>query len=92
MARRNDYGKYILSAGEIGAYTVCPEAWRLAVVERVKTASANDEKQQQRVQKGNELHREWAQNVDEAVYLTRHVKVIIALVLLCIAAFLLNQM
>jgi hypothetical protein len=90
MARQNDYGRYILSAGEIGAYTVCPEAWRLANVERVSTRNSSSE-QKERVQKGNELHKEWAQNVDEAVYLTRHVKVIIALILLCIAAFLLNQ-
>ena len=90
MARQTEYGKFILSAGEIGAYTVCPEAWRLANIERVKADNGVAD-HQDRVQKGNKLHKEWAQNVDEAVYLTKHVRVVLLLLLLGIALFVLSQ-
>lgn len=90
MARKNEYGRFTLSAGEIGAYTVCPEAWRLSNIEKVKVDQSRVD-QHIRVQKGNELHKEWAQTVDEAVYLARHAKLIFFLIVLCVAAFLLSQ-
>ena len=34
MPRQNEYGKFILSAGEISTYEVCPEAWRLSHVQK----------------------------------------------------------
>lgn len=90
MARQTEYGKFIISAGEVGAYTVCPEAWRLANMERVPAVTSEGD-HQHRVKKGNELHKEWAQNVDEAVYLTRHVRLVILLLFLAIAAYLFGQ-
>ena len=85
MARKNEYGKYILSAGEIGAYTVCPEAWRLNNVVKVTT-----QKSLERIERGNALHQEWAKNYDEAIYFTRHIRLIVSLVILTILIFLLT--
>ena len=87
MARKNEYGKYILSAGEIGAYTVCPEAWRLSNVEKVQAANASKE----RIQRGNEMHREWAENLHEAVHLKRSVRLVILLIICTVAVFVLTQ-
>lgn len=75
MARRGAGGKFILSAGEIGAYTVCPEAWRLQKVERVKPTYADT------VREGEEAHAEWAKNVDKGVLLARDGKLFLLLLL-----------
>ena len=71
----------MLSAGEIGAYTVCPEAWRLRMVERVKverTASA---------ERGEEMHSRWAADVGEMVFLRRAILLVIGLGVLAIVAY-----
>ena len=74
MARKNEFGKYILSAGEVGAFTVCPEAWRLKMVEKVKgtRASSADE--------GLKLHAEWAEKYTEAEWLREGAMFVIALI------------
>jgi hypothetical protein len=76
MARKTEYGKYILSAGEIGAYTVCPEAWRLSSIEKVETIHSENHK------KGRELHRKWAESVDEASYLKHNARLLVILLFL----------
>lgn len=86
MARKNEYGKYILSAGEIGAYTVCPESWRLSNVKRVKSAH-----QKERIQAGNKLHQEWAQSYDDALYFKKHVRLVLLLLFVTLIIFLLLQ-
>jgi hypothetical protein len=74
MAKKTEFGKYILSAGEIGAYTVCPEAWRLSAVEKVDTLKSKN------VVLGIDMHKRWAKGYDEAVYFRREVKLLIILV------------
>ena len=76
MARRTTDGKFILSAGEIGAYVVCPEAWRLTQVDRVK------QKRSERSSTGEQLHKEWAETVDESFYLSRGVRIVVLLIIL----------
>ena len=80
MARKNRDGRIILSAGEVGAYTVCPEAWRLKVLEKIKGPVALS------VVAGQELHHEWANKFDESAYLFHRIRFVI---LLLIAATLL---
>lgn len=75
MARRGAGGKFILSAGEIGAYTVCPEAWRLQKVERVKPAYSET------IREGEEAHAEWARTYDKGVLLVRDAKILLFLLL-----------
>lgn len=86
MARKNEYGKYILSAGEIGAFTVCPEAWRLGNVKKVQAKASRE-----RIQRGNEMHKEWADNLNEAVVLKRSVRLMVLLILCAIIIFVLTQ-
>jgi len=78
MARKDDEGRFTLSAGEIGAYTVCPEAWRLKAIERAKSIRSES------VVAGHQLHEEWVTKFEEAAYLNHRVRLVAAL--LAIAA------
>lgn len=78
MARKTAYGRHILSAGEIGAYTVCPEAWRLKVVENHRPVQSGS------VKTGEQLHQVWAKDLDEFVYLNRTGKLIVLLIILAV--------
>ena len=81
MARKSEYGRYILSAGEVGAFTVCPEAWKLKMVDKVTGAhsASSDE--------GRKLHAEWAARYSEAENLKRVALVVISLMALATVAF-----
>jgi len=81
VAKRSGSGKYILSAGEIGSYTVCPEAWRLKTIAKVQRAHADS------VQAGEKLHLEWAKNFDEALFLSKGVRLILFLIALTIVIY-----
>lgn len=83
MARKLETGRYIISAGEIGAYTVCPESWRLGAVERVKSVHAESRGQ------GVVLHKSWAQSFDDAVYFRRSSRALLWLTLLTIIIYIL---
>lgn len=83
MPRKNEYGKYILSAGEIGSYTVCPESWRLSAVEKVKTSHTENDR------RGRDLHRTWAESIDEASYLRHRAQFLLFLLSLTIALMIL---
>lgn len=65
MARKNEYGHYILSAGEIASYSVCPQSWKLNYIDETKSLYTPS------IQEGNKLHKEWTKEVDEAMYFTR---------------------
>ena len=82
MARKSETGKFIISAGEVGAYTVCPEAWRLKSV-----AKAQFVKNEQ-VDLGRQLHAEWAKNYEEALLLARGVRIIVALLVIAVVCYL----
>ena len=83
MARKGKYGKYIFSANEVGEYVVCPEAWKLKVVDRVNLQTS------ERSERGRELHSDWAASYDESLYLARSARLIVFLLLLAITIFLL---
>lgn len=84
MARKNEYGKYILSAGEIASYTVCPEAWRLKMVENANSIYIDN------VKKGRELHQEWSADLDDAIFFTKGTTLILLLISLAILVFLIT--
>lgn len=75
MTTKAPDGTFIISASEVGAFTVCPEAWRLKEIVRVKTEPSV------RVAKGDELHIEWAKGQDELLYLLHRVRFVLWLVL-----------
>jgi hypothetical protein len=83
MARKLETGRYIISAGEIGAYTVCPEAWRLSTVERVQSVHAASRGQ------GVKLHKSWAQSFDDSIYFRRASRALLWLTLLTILIYIL---
>ena len=84
MPRKNKDGKFILAAGEIAHFTVCPEAWRLSMIEKKETL----EDPSQLV--GRELHKEWAKDYDESIFFSRSVRLIIEIILLLILVTLLK--
>lgn len=85
MARKTEYGKFIISANEIGAFTVCPEAWRLRVVAGVRPNVPES------VNQGQKLHSAWAKNIDEILWYTRAIKLFIGLSLLALLVYVLVQ-
>jgi hypothetical protein len=85
MARKTEYGKYILSAGEVGAYTVCAESWRLRNVEQVRTSRETSSTD------GRLLHQEWAKTYEEFVYLGRKTHLIVVLLVTAAVVYLLLQ-
>jgi hypothetical protein len=84
MARKNKDGRYILAAGEVAHFIVCPEAWRLSVVEKNRGSSDPSH------QSGRELHTKWAKDYTDSVYLSRGVRILIELCLLMVLLYLLK--
>lgn len=86
MVRKSEYGSFTFSAGEIGEYVVCPEAWRLKMVEGIRTEKREDSRL------GAELHQRWAEDCDETLFLSRGVKVTATLIICAIVFFLFSRM
>lgn len=75
MARKNDFGKFIIAAGEVASYVVCPEAWKLqqdgADVER----SGSNAK----AVAGRDQHEKWTDSLGEAQHLIKGIRFILYL-------------
>lgn len=78
MPRVNQDGKYILSAGEVGIFTICPESWRLRVIEKKKG------EQDETVELGSTLHEAWAKNNEELDFFRRGVRALLVLISMAI--------
>lgn len=78
MPYKNSYGKWILPAGEVGQFAVCPESWRLKMVERVNRLHTREK------EKGEIKHDEWSEEVDHAFHLRQGLQVIFAFVVIMI--------
>ena len=76
-------GKAIITAGEVGSFTVCPEAWRLTAVKRRRPLVESS------VTQGQAKHEEWVEGCDESLYLARSARLIVLLLLIALGAFLL---
>jgi len=85
MPRISETGQFILAAGEVGEFTVCPESWRL------RQLSNAQKMRHPNVKRGHELHRQWAKTYDEAVYIRHNARLLIVLILLAIIAHLLTK-
>ncbi|MGI6680147.1 MAG: CRISPR-associated protein Cas4 [Bdellovibrionota bacterium] len=55
-------GKYIISAGELGIYVVCPYAWKLKSVSHKKLENADVQKEST---EGKKLHKEWSKETED---------------------------
>lgn len=75
MASKTPEGNFIISASEVGAFTLCPEAWRLKEIARVKVEPSA------RALEGSKMHRDWALRQEELLYLLHRVRFVLWLVL-----------
>jgi hypothetical protein len=76
MKRTTAQGRHVIAAGEVGAYTVCPESWRLRTVQKLKGESSVESRE------GIRLHAEWAKNYDDSLELVRLIRILLCLTLL----------
>ena len=81
MARRNVNGRFILSAGEIGAFCVCPHAWTLRTLHKVAVTPSPD------FERGVQLHKAWAKRYEDAVLLGHGAKLIVLLIVMAIMIY-----
>jgi hypothetical protein len=77
VPKKNEKGDSIVSAGEVAAYALCPESWRLEYLQANEPSAI---KYPEQSEAGLKLHREWAKNVDEAQYLIKGMRLIIYLI------------
>lgn len=88
MAKRNEFGKYILSANEIATYVVCPEAWRINNQET--NIYKKSEYHIKKSKTSNKIHDSWAENFKDAVFFTRSTIFIIVLMVVTFLFFLIR--
>lgn len=61
--------KFILAAGEVGVFTVCPESWRLKSLEGIK-----GERDFKAIELGRILHKSWSKTYDDLFSLNNALK------------------
>ena len=81
MKRTLANGRHVIAAGEVGAYTVCPESWRLRMIEAVKTERSSTKRE------GIRLHAEWAKKYDESVLLVRLIRILLGSIILAMLVY-----
>lgn len=94
MPRLTKNGDYILTAGEIAAYVVCPESWRLGYFDaanKVRSQLIVPEKIRSQMREGEQLHSKWANNLETYVYLLNGLKFICSLTITAIVFYLLKH-
>lgn len=74
MARKNSNGQNIIAAGEVGQFTVCPESWRLRMIEKMNNEGSSE------LSEGERLHFLWSKNIDRAAHLGQGLRFLIALI------------
>ena len=82
MARANPEGGYIIAAGEVSAFSVCPKAWHLAwhVASRRESGNPNSAL-------GQRLHRDWSTFFEESLRLGTWIRYLAVLVCLMLVVF-----
>ena len=76
----------ILSASEIGSFTVCAESWRLRRLARARRTEAESQK------RGAALHQSWADSFDLSFSLRTWARILLWLILLGLVSYALFQM
>lgn len=82
MARPNPEGGFIIAAGEVSAFSVCPKAWHLAwhVASKHAVGSPNSAL-------GQRLHRDWSTFFEESLRLGTWIRYLAVLVCLMLVVF-----
>lgn len=81
MPKKSKSGQYILTAGEIATYSLCPESWRLQYLESVNTEDSK------RTKKGIALHEDWNKDLKDINFLSFSTRLVFYLILLTIFVF-----
>jgi hypothetical protein len=84
MPRKNTEGKYILAAGEVAHFIVCPEAWRLSMLENQETLKDPSHSV------GKELHKVWSKDFQDSIHFSRHIRILVELLILVVLLTLLK--
>jgi CRISPR/Cas system-associated exonuclease Cas4 (RecB family) len=82
VARKNPQGGYIIAAGEVGTFSVCPKAWQLSFSKADKVQAPND-----RSLLGQALHQDWTSFFEESLTLSVWIRYLAVLVCLMLMAF-----
>jgi CRISPR-associated protein Cas4 len=82
VARPNPEGGYIIAAGEVGAFSVCPQAWHLS---SVKGEAAREPTLESAL--GQALHRDWSKLFEESLTLGTWIRYLAVLTCLMLVVF-----
>jgi CRISPR-associated protein Cas4 len=82
LARVNPEGGFIIAAGEVGAFSVCPKAWHLTWHASVKAETGNPNSLL-----GQRLHRDWSDFFEDSLRLGAWIRYLAVLVCLMLVVF-----
>ena len=85
MPRKNKDDEFILSAGEISTYILCPENWRLNQIENIKPKQSRESKE------GTVEHQSWTKELNDAIYYTWASRIIILLMFLIVIVYIFTR-
>jgi len=86
VAKKGPNGRYIIAAGEVGIFSVCPVSWKLKEVDRERPLD-----KKQTVELGKHLHTHWSSVFEEALLLNTWIRYLVVLLCTALAVFLLVQ-
>lgn len=87
MARTNPEGGHIIAAGEVGAYSVCPQAWFLSYVAKTDQRSSSSDSPQSVL--GQVLHKDWSRFFEESLTFGTWVRYLAMLLCMMLVVFIL---
>lgn len=84
MATVGPEGQHIIAAGEVGAFSVCPQSWKLKWVDK-----AEPQESLGGAILGQELHRDWSRMFDESLLLGQWIRYLAVLTCTALVVFIL---
>jgi CRISPR/Cas system-associated exonuclease Cas4 (RecB family) len=85
LARVNPQGGHIIAAGEVSAYSVCPQAWYLLWCKKVVNKSADTKGESSIL--GERLHSDWSRIFEESLLLINWIRYLVVLVCAMLVIF-----
>jgi len=83
VATKAPNGEFIIAAGEVGAFSVCPQAWKLKWIDQVPPDRAPS------VDLGQKLHTDWSVLFEESLTLSTWVRYLVVMITCAAVVFLL---
>ncbi|MCB0328019.1 MAG: hypothetical protein KDD70_00105 [Bdellovibrionales bacterium] len=74
MPHKTSSGKHIFPASEVAEYTVCPNAWYLKRMSREPILEGPE------MEQGEEIHKQWAEDLEYEFTLGRMLRLVAALI------------